>query len=322
MPQQLSLVEEARRQIKGQTSSSKSNWKSVLQDGRIIRVEKVPPPPEQAQFDLKAIKTTDPRAKAQHKARCDMCRLWFEKSSVMYTTPNHRIEAVFKSWGYVRQGKRYTTASFLYANAHLCTFCAHMFDDAGSLGKPQAFALEQQHVAEVPRLLDRTNLEVGMRAYQSSVVDGLEADNAISPFEPEKLSKTRREVDPWWEIDLNEPVHVHSISLEIRGALKCHIDGVILLLDEPKGFVDPFLDSVSGRASASFSFSLPYRDTWTFEMVEWIAPSNSFTSAVRIQLRGVHDLTIKSFSLLRGNEAPTPAGHFAPDLRRSIMLDD
>ena len=87
--------------------------------------------------------------------------------------------------------------------------------------------------------IERTDLAAGRRAYQSSVVDQCEAVNAVQPQPNHNISalaspspglnpglspypshhitkaKTRREVDPWWEVSLDQQCHVHSVCFKI-----------------------------------------------------------------------------------------------------------
>ena len=57
------------------------------------------------------------------KDQCALCKGNYDRSSVMYRIPNHRIIDLQKSWNYVREGRRYQSASFLYAMTTVCVFC-------------------------------------------------------------------------------------------------------------------------------------------------------------------------------------------------------
>jgi len=62
--------------------------------------------------------------------------------------------------------------------------------------------------------INRSNVAVGRRVYQSSEVDDMGPENCITvPYH--KSSRSRREADPWWEIDLGRPFHLHSLSFSI-----------------------------------------------------------------------------------------------------------
>ncbi len=87
--------------------------------------------------------------------------------------------------------------------------------------------------------IDRKDVAEGMKCYQSSTVDNLNADYAIMP--PYQTgSKTRREVDPWWEIDLGITLHIHSVVFSVVGALQNDMRSHVLLFDGPIGHEDPF----------------------------------------------------------------------------------
>jgi hypothetical protein len=65
----------------------------------------------------------------------------------------------------------------------------------------------------------RKDIAAGCKAYQSNEVDDHGPQNAVLP--PYTIgSKTRREADPWWEVDLGSTRHVHSVSISIKGALQ------------------------------------------------------------------------------------------------------
>ena len=66
--------------------------------------------------------------KKLHKRQCGLCQLFFEKSSVIYKVPNHRIMDLQKQWKFPREGRRYNTASFIYAMTTVCTFCSQLFN--------------------------------------------------------------------------------------------------------------------------------------------------------------------------------------------------
>jgi hypothetical protein len=55
--------------------------------------------------------------------------MWFDKKSVRYKIPSHRIVDIQKQWNYVREGKRYANPSFLYGTATVCLFCSQFFWD-------------------------------------------------------------------------------------------------------------------------------------------------------------------------------------------------
>ena len=63
-------------------------------------------------------------------------------------------------------------------------------------------------------ILERFDVAANKISYQSSVVDRLDAVFAVTP--PYSLfAKTRRELDPWWELNLDRVTHIHSINFSI-----------------------------------------------------------------------------------------------------------
>lgn len=100
----------------------------------------------------------------------------------------------------------------------------------------------------------RSDVAYQRRAYQSTTVDQMEAMFAVSYtqqplyelnsdlFILQKCAKTRREADPWWEVDLGRPQHIHSLVIDLIGSNSGQSFSLyILLLDGPVGFEDPFL---------------------------------------------------------------------------------
>ena len=61
------------------------------------------------------------------KNKCGLCTMWFEKKSVCYTVPNHRIIDLRKTWNYGQEGRRYESASYKYTNTPICLFCSQFF---------------------------------------------------------------------------------------------------------------------------------------------------------------------------------------------------
>jgi hypothetical protein len=65
--------------------------------------------------------------KADHKVACALCKMYFDRSSVTWTTSNHKIITKQRDWNVHLTGRRYQSGSFLYGEAKLCTFCAQFF---------------------------------------------------------------------------------------------------------------------------------------------------------------------------------------------------
>jgi hypothetical protein len=62
--------------------------------------------------------------KKENKIKCELCTMWFDRKSVVYEVPNHRILELRKSWNYIQSGRRYASASYLYGNSLVCSFCS------------------------------------------------------------------------------------------------------------------------------------------------------------------------------------------------------
>jgi hypothetical protein len=168
------------------------------------------------------------------------------------------------------------------------------------------FSADVRNVEETERLrvstvLRRSDVAPGNRCYQSSTVDGLSAEVAISP-PYSRTTRTRREVDPWWEVDFSRRVHLESISLQ---ALTGHMQKIfisVLLLSQPTGFEDPFLDSAIPKSVVWKEFLLPESSAPKLESIEWMLPPNSVCAAIRVQIRGIHTLSLGSFQAYMGDE--------------------
>ena len=75
---------------------------------------------------------------------------------------------------------------------------------------------------------------VGHKTFQSSEMDDKSAECAVTP--PYVFpAKTRREVDPWWEIDFGRGYRIHSISFLIATGIKQDLGLHIILLQRPYG---------------------------------------------------------------------------------------
>lgn len=116
--------------------------------------------------------------------------------------------------------------------------------------------------------LKRSEIAANQRAYQSSVVDGYSADLAVaarglhnSSSSSVLISKTRREADPWWEIDFGRPQHLHALSFLISTGIQQRLPVTVLLLSRPVGFEDPFLDSVRTSSACVGSKEFTIRES-------------------------------------------------------------
>ena len=422
-------VAEGREYAKG-VRTDNTRWNQVLVSGSLYTVERAAQ--LQAKINLDEIIFTPAFERGEHKEKCFMCKMYFERGSVNKFVPNHRVLDLQRQWGIRLDGRRYQTSSFLYASSLVCSFCAQIFQDVEEYirpdatkrlvtskslatgfewtastdsfstlmsGAPQSTAMavgdggsllledtgavgehgfsvasraggsvtqlgsldaasiaspnklnrshsegvipsspsrspshrtskkrqqqqqqQQQNLKTASTLLNDINsseeseklhistvlqradvtLQGGLRTYQSSTVDGLEADVAISPPYA-KTTRTRREVDPWWEVDLCRRVHINSIALQVLTGHKQKIFVSVLLLSKPQGFEDPFLDGAIKKCVVWKEFVLPENDSPKLETIEWLLPADSFCSVIRVQVRGIHTLSISNFQAFLGD---------------------
>lgn len=120
------LVEEGRKQYKGQYTD-KTQWNKLLVGGSEYTVERGRV--SRDRINLEEIKWSNAYEKKAHKEMCGLCRMYFEKSSVSFKVPNHRLIDKLRGWNVPIEGRRYQSASFLYSTSNLCRFCAHLFAD-------------------------------------------------------------------------------------------------------------------------------------------------------------------------------------------------
>ncbi len=124
--QSVGLVEEARRQYRGQYTD-KTQWNQVSVGNHSFTVERGRITKEKISLD--DIKYSFAYEKKAHKELCGLCRMYFEKSSVCFKVPNHRIIEKQREWRVALKGRRYESASFLYSASNVCKFCALFFDE-------------------------------------------------------------------------------------------------------------------------------------------------------------------------------------------------
>ena len=348
-----------------------SRWNAVTLGDSIYTVERAPE--LLAKIDLSTITSTNAYEKFEHKAQCRNCKMYFEKSSVSTYLPNHRVVDWQRNHGLVIEGARYSTASYLYTNCSVCTFCEQLFSAVGPakvLPKPKKRAQKMSNSASAaslsglgspsvtsaslfddnasiggdsvatfatsdsassygrsgaiknnrsndnnidtvvnmnngPKLqiitpMRRTNIAVEKRAYQSSEVDHMGPENAITvPYH--KASRSRREADPWWEVDLGQPYHAHSITFDVMAQKAQAIEAHVILMSKPYGFEEPFLDKVARKGIARQEFQIDEVPSKKFQRIEWILPPGVQPVAIRIQLRGINTLQISEFKVYLGD---------------------
>ncbi len=226
--------------------------------------------------------------------------MFFHKDSVVYKVPNHRLHELHIKWNMNKSGRRYKNASFLYTTTTVCKFCSQFFDVMPEEWKSTVPSLEDNDKLVLTTKLVRTDIARNQRAYQSSCVDGRAASLAIS--EPYKLAaKTKREVDPWWEVDYQRPYHIYSISFRAATGIKQKLLVHVMLLDKPYGFEDPFLDSVKGKSKLKKSFQLRSLDQSEMQEIRWELPEDTYCSVVRVQIEGIGILALQQFQAFQGD---------------------
>ena len=237
------------------------------------------------------------------KVKCGFCKMFFHRNSVGYKVPNHRLYDLQKSWGVKKEGRRYTNAAFLYRMAEVCTFCSQFFALLPEEHKPvhdDACKLEGPIKLNIQTEVKRSNIAESQRAYQSSEIDRKGAMNAVTPpFSME--SRTRREADPWWEVDFGRQFHVHTLSFHVSTGIRQKLVVSVFLLKKGYGFEDPFLATIANKAVIKKEFRLDPRDKSEYEHLKWELPANTICSAIRIQLTGVLTLGLRRFEVLQGD---------------------
>ena len=154
---------------------------------------------------------------------------------------------------------------------------------------------------QIKTSIERTDIAFGHRVYQSSIVDNKSADFAITP-PYEQFSKTRREADPWWEIDFSRSYHVHSLSFSIATGIRQNLVINVILLNKPFGFENPFLDEIVKQSIVFKEFPIKESSKSKMIKIQWELPANSTCFAIRIQSRGVHSLVIQKFQAMQGDD--------------------
>ncbi|RYH28889.1 hypothetical protein EON65_10480 [archaeon] len=260
-------------------------------------------------------KVTMAYEKSLTKEKCNLCQLYFNRNSICYKVPNHRIYSLRREWsktknGFDKQGRRYESASFLYQSTTVCCFCSQFFtqlpdevpgdpnrDGGYKILNPKDTGAKLTVGTEV----SRQNVALARHVYQSSNVDNKLAELAITP-PYSQTSKTRREVDPWWEIDFGRYYHVHSISFDVNVGARQAWEVYVMLLDKPVGFNDPFLDHMGSFSKLHKQFNLDAQDKARTESIYWEQPEHSTCYAIRVQLRGIHALSLSRVIVLQGDD--------------------
>lgn len=136
----LGLVDEARRQYRGEFVD-RTQWNNVMVGKSSFTVERAPI--VKSKINMEEIKFTYPHDKKPHKMECGLCKLHFARPSMTCKVPNHRIIEKEREWGVYREGRRYQSASFLYAIVTVCKFCSQLFSELDEDFKSKVRTLDQ-----------------------------------------------------------------------------------------------------------------------------------------------------------------------------------
>lgn len=244
--------------------------------------------------------------KGMMKEKCGLCKMFFHRNSVNYKVPCHRIIETERKWGIVKEGRRYENAAFLYRTVHVCCFCSQFFrllteeipeEPVKAVSTTLDVGLDKMKL-EISTKLERTNIATGQRTYQSSVVDHCISDNALRE---QLVARTTREVDPWWEVDFSRKFHLHSLSFLLSTYKRQKMTVFVFLLDRPYGYEDPFIDSIKVKAVLTKTLTIKEKDESGAQFIDWELPANTFCSAVRVQLQGIHPLGVQDFRAFAGD---------------------
>jgi hypothetical protein len=151
--------------------------------------------------------------------------------------------------------------------------------------------------------VQRRDIAVSQKAYQCSTVDDKGPEAVITPPHTGGC-RTRREVDPWWEVDLGRTQSVHSVSFTATSTLQQKMSVFVLLLKGPVGFENPFLDDLLRSAVDWKEFAFEECTEVREEARVWVLPEKMFGGAVRIQLRGKNVLRLSRCQVFQGNDLP------------------
>ncbi len=98
------------------------------------------------------------------------------------------------------------------------------------------------------------------------------------------------------------PHHFHSIMFDIMKAKAQVLYVNVILLEKPLGFENPFLDKVTSKCLNSREFVVEEGlEHKTYAKVQWELPVGSICTSVRVQLRGVHTMSLNGFKAFLGD---------------------
>ena len=254
-----------------------------------------------------------------NKSRCQLCMMYFDKSSMTGVISMKSVMELQRNWGVAHDSKRYNAASFIYNKCKLCCFCSQMFDTRSRLArkfgsshlnlneaaKGYHFTIKDDVIAQATlqekalEEMKERNLAVTGNASQSSTVDGKLATMAISgtlAAQPvEMCTRTRREFESWWEVELDcaYPVKaIHVYNRKNAGRAYKAAPFWVFLTSEPLTSA-----RLSDSKRKAIRAALVSTDD---EKVVWKLPQNSVGSCVRVQCEGIKSLQLAQVEIVKG----------------------
>ena len=320
-------------------SMEMGEWEEHLP--RYARHKVAPPKPKQESYGemvlrqleegggqmLEGDKCYEPK---HNKTRCGLCNLYFSTDSATGVISMKSVVGIQKTWGVKHTSKKYEKASFLYSKCKLCKFCSQMFNNrsrmARKFGKmhrhidPEAKGhsdtIKDDIMAKVvlqERDLDNLkerNLAVAGRAAQSSTVDGKLPTLAItgkSGAQPmEMCTRTRREFESWWEVELYGIYPIKAIVIYNRkdgdggGRAYRAAPYWAFITNEP-------LETARVSESKKQAVRAALVNT-NEEKVTWKMAPNTVGRVVRIQCEGVKSLQLAQVEVIKGGIDSTKVG--------------
>ena len=155
------------------------------------------------------------------------------------------------------------------------------------------------------------NLALGQPAYMSSVADGHGPDNAVdgnTDSERDKCCRSRRELESWWEVDLEHTFPIKNVRIMCRANTYSYR-------------MEPYWVMVSTGLIGSKSLDDAKNETVAMlkvtkrkDEVSWSLPPNTLGSCVRIQCEGIKSLQLAEVVVEKGGVTMDVAG--------TLKLDD
>ena len=144
---------------------------------------------------------------------CGLCALYFPKNQNSgKTIVRSKIQELQGRWGIVfSHSRRFQTPSYLYATVPVCLLCFHMLSSKctdvsrDGIGEMIYASLDHHTVERQVKSSSKINLAQGHPVMQSSTEGGQEATLAVngdSTGYAAFASTTCRELQPWWQVDL------------------------------------------------------------------------------------------------------------------------